>query len=384
MRLRESFAAALSAALLLSSVSIAAAADPSLTVKGASGPGTAAQAQSLATQATGYGAAATPGTGPVLYLDPSRSASSMPGFSGLSAADQNLALAGDTVYQLMQALGGSAGAGGALLQRRDSMYYVGMDGEGGRWFASAQQAISFMFQTMVAKSSKVNYSSKHAAFGCAEDLLCAVLAVVQDPYFTIATVARGATATVAVTGQGFSGQDGGPSLASDDGIVAQSVVFESPERLTATLKIAPGAKLGEHFLAVFNSGRGLANAGVYKLIVGDGNGDAAKTDASTRASALPLVLGGTAAGQLAGDGADQYWKIDLAAPGTLTVSSLGGSDVKAALEDAGGAALAADDDAGAWYNFRLAKALVPGTYYLRVGHCCGGAGAYKLSATLAP
>ena len=375
--------AALGAALSLTPAH-GLAADPSLTVKGSAAPGVAAQAPRLANQALGFAASAAPGSGPTLYLDPSRPARAMPGFAGLDAADQNLALAGDAVNQLIQALGGSAGGGSAVLQRRDNMYYIGLDGEGGRWFASARQAVSFMFQTMAAKSPKIDYSSKHAAFGCAEDLLCAVLAVAKDPYFTIATVARGATVTVAVSGQGFSGQDGGPALAGDDDIVAQSVQFVGPEQLTATLKIAPGAKLGEHLLAVFNSGRGLKNAGVYKLIVQDGNGDAPRTDASTRALAVALPLTGTASGQLAGDGANQYWKIDLTQPGTLTIASQGGADVKAVLEDSGGTALASDDDSGGWYNFKLARALQPGTYYLRVGHCCGGAGAYRLSATMAP
>ena len=372
------------AALLLSIGMTAEAAEPSLTVKGAASSGAAAQAQSLATQAAGLASAATPGSGPMLTLDPSRSARSMPGFSSLSAADQNLALAGDAINQLIQSLGGSAGGGGALLQRRDNMYYIGVDGEGGRWFASAEQAISFMFQAKVAKSSNFGHDSKQAAFGCAQDLLCAVLAVVKDPYFTIATVARGASVTVSVAGAGFSGQDGGPTLASDDGISAQSVIFQSPEQLIATLKIAPTVKLGEHLVAVFNAGRGFKNTGVYKLIVQDGVGDAPRTEASTRALAAPLPLTGAAAGQLAGDGADQFWKIDLTALGTLTVTSLGGTDVKATLEDAGGTALASDDDSGGWYNFKLARALVPGAYYLRVGHCCSGSGAYKLSATLAP
>ncbi|MGQ0677010.1 MAG: PPC domain-containing protein [Rhodospirillales bacterium] len=360
------------------------AAEPSLSVQGAAGSTTAQQAQSLATQALGLAAGAGAGSGPMLYLDPVRPARAMPGFGALDAADQSLALAGDKVYETMRALGDAADRG-AVLQRRDNMYYVGIDGEGGRWFASAGEAIGFMFQGMVAKSSKFNYSTKQSAvYGCAQDILCAILAVVQDPYFTIATVTRGSTVNVSIAGKGFSSSGGGPSVASGDGILVQSVAYLNPENIAAVLQIAPTARLGEHMLGVFNAGQGFQNAGVYKLAVKDGVGAAPVTASSSRATAQALSLTAATSGMLAGDGAEQFWRIDVAAAGTLTVSSSGGADVKATLEDSGGAALASDDDAGGWYNFKLARAVAPGTYYLRVGHCCAGAGAYTLSATLTP
>ncbi len=363
----------------------ARAAEPSLTVPGAS-PAAAAQsrAQTLAGQALGYAAGASAGSGPTLYLDPSRPAGAMPGFGNLSAADQNLARAGSAVYDMMQALG-SASELGTVLQRRDNMYYVGIDGEGGRWFASADQALGFMMQSMVSKSLRFSNSTKHSvAMTCAQNILCAILAVLKDPYFTIATLTRGSTATVSISGAGFSNSGGGPSVASSDGILVQSVTFQSAEQITATLQVAPTAKLGSHLIAVYNAGKAYQNAGVYKLIVNDGAGAAPVTAAATRESAQALALQAATPGMIAGDGAEQFWRIDVAAPGTLTVSSSGGADLRAVLEDALGLALGSDDDAGGWYNFRLARSVAPGTYYLRVGHCCAGSGAYQLTATLAP
>jgi len=348
------------AALMLAAASFSAieseAADPGLSVQGAGGASGARQAQSLATQALGLASGAGAGSGPMLYLDPARSARTTAGFGNLSAADQSLALAGDKVFEMMRALGDPSDRG-AVLQRRDNMYYVGIDGEGGRWFASAGEAIGFMFQGMVAKSQNFGAATKASAVGgCAQDILCAVSAVAQDPYVTVATVTRGSTVTVAIAGEGFSNAGGGPSVASGDGIVALSVAYASAERIDAVLQIAPGAKLGEHYLAVFNDGLGFRNAGVYKLAVKDGTGTAPATQQSGRASAKALGVAATGEGLLAGDGQDQYWRIDATAAGTLTVVSSGGADLKGTLEDAGGLALASDDDAGGWYNFKLARA----------------------------
>lgn len=383
MRRRARAAALAFAAALLCGIE-SEAADPGLSVQGAGGASSARQARSLAAQALGLASGAGAGSGPMLYLDPSRSARNLPGFENLSAADRNLALAGDKVLEMMRALGDPSDRG-AVLQRRDSMYYVGIDGEGGRWFASAGEAVGFMFQGMVAKSQKFGAATKESvANACAQDILCAVSAVAKDPYVTVATVTRGGTVSVAIAGQGFSNAGGGPSVASGDGIVALSVAYAGPERIDAVLQIAPNAKLGEHHLAVFNDGLGFQNAGVYKLAVKDGTGAAPVTQQASRASAKALVLAAAGEGLLAGDGQDQYWRIDVTAAGTLILVSSGGADLKGTLEDAGGVGLASDDDAGGWYNFRLARAVAPGTYYLRVGHCCGGAGAYKVTATLGP
>lgn len=387
--MRRGRAPSLLAALLLAAAAIhaspAEAAELSLTVPGASPAATArSRAQTLAGQALGYAAGATAGSGATLYLDPSRPANAMSGFGDLSAADKSLALAGNSVYDMMRALG-SASDLGTVLQRRDNMYYVGVDGEGGRWFASAEQALGFMMQSMVSKSRNYSDSTKQSvALNCAQDILCAISAVLQDPYFTIATLTRGSTATVNISGAGFSEAGGGPTVASSDGILVQSVVYQSPEQIAATLQIVPSAKLGGHLIAVYNAGKSYQNTGVYKLIVNDGTGTAPATAAATRAAAQALQLQAAAQGMLAGDGAEQYWRIDVPSPGTLTVASTGGADVKAALEDQTGLALGGDEDSGGWYNFKLAKSVAPGTYYLRVGHCCGGAGAYRLTATLGP
>lgn len=388
VRMRQLAGASAMAASILAIASLGAAgtaraAEPSLTVDGAGAGGLPANVQSVLNAARSAAAAAAAGTGPTIYIDPSLALEATQGFGGLNAADQSFARAIAGGFELYKAIGGATDRQ-AVIQRKDGMYYVGLDGEGGRWFASADQALSFLFNSLVAKDDRIGTRAKRAALTCAQDILCAVLAVAQDRYATIATVARGSTVSVTITGSGFSNAGGTPTVAASDGILALSVTYVSSEKLTAVLQVLPGARLGETMLAVFNPGRGFQNAGAYKLKVIDGNATAPAPENANRAGAAPLALPGTAAGKIVAGTAEQFFRIDVAKAGTLTLSSLGGTDLKATLEDANGQALAASDDDGHWYNFKISRAVQPGTYYLRVGHCCGGIGAYQVSAALAP
>jgi len=361
----------------------AIAAEPSLTINGAPTGGMSANTQSLLNAARTAAASASAGTGPTIYVDPSIALEATQGFGGLGAADQGFARSVAGAYALYKSLGGATDRQ-AVIQRKDGMYYVGLDGEGGRWFASAEQALSFMFNSLVAKDENISTKAKKLVLTCAQDILCAVLAVAQDRYATIATVARGSTVGVTITGSGFSNAGGTPVVAASDGIFTQSVTFVSSEKLSATLQVLPSARLGENFVAVFNPGRGYQNTGAYKLNVIDGNGAAPAAENATRAAAAPLALNATASGKILAASAEQFFKIDVTQAGTLTVASAGGSDVKATLEDAGGRALATAEDEGNWYNFKLSQPVQPGTYYLRVGHCCGGIGGYQINAAMAP
>jgi hypothetical protein len=363
---------------------VAHAAEPSLTVNGAASSGLSSSAQSLLNAARGAAAGATAGTGPTIYIDPSTALAATQGFGGLSAADQNFAKSIAGGYDLYKAMGGASTDRQAVIQRKDGMYYVGLDGEGGRWFASADQALSFLFNSLVAKDEKITSKAKQAAITCAEDILCAVLAVAADRYATIATVARGSTVGVTITGSGFSNTGGTPAVAASDGIFTQSVTYVSSEKLTAIIQVLPSAKLGDNMVAVFNPGRGYQNSGAYKLVVIDGSAAAPVTDNATRATAAALALPATVSGKILAGSAEQFFKIDVTKAGTLTLSSTGGADVKGTLEDSTGQSLASSEDEGSWYNFKLARAVQPGTYYLRVGHCCGGIGGYQINAAISP
>ncbi len=369
---------------------VAGAAEPSLTVNGAAG-GISASTQSLLNQARSAAAAAAAGTGPTMYVDPAAAISSMPGYAGLSAADQAFAQSIAYGYQLYKAMGGTNLDRQAVVQRKDGMFYVGLDGEGGRWFASPDQALSFLFNSLVAKDEKITSGTKRAVITCAQDILCAVLAVADEVYKTIATIARGTTVDVTITGSGFSNVGGLPVVAAADGIFTHAVTYISSEKLGAKIEILPTAALGENMVAVFNPGKSYQNTGAYKINVTAAAGTAATNAASapvtenaSKATAATLATPATVTGKLLAGNAEQYYKITVASAGTLTLTSTGGADVKGTLEDQNGAVLATNEDGASWYNFKLARAVQPGTYYLRVGHCCGGTGAYQITSSLAP
>jgi len=364
------------------------AAEPSLTVNG-SGGGISSSTQSLLNQARSAAQGATAGTGSTMYVDPASPVSAMPGFGALSAADQAFAQSMAYGYQLYKAMGGTSLDRQAVIQRKDGMFYVGLDGEGGRWFASPDQALSFLFNSLVAKDDKISSGTKKAVITCAQDILCAVLAMADERYKTIATVARGSTVDVTITGSGFSNVGGVPVVASGDGIVTQAVTYVSSEKLGAKIQVLPSATLGENMVGVFNAGKSYQNVGAYKIMVTDGgaaasNAAAVSTESASKATATALATPATVSGTLLAGTAEQFYKITVNSAGTLTLASSGGVDVKGTLEDANGAVLATNEDGGTWYNFKLSRAVTPGTYYLRVGHCCGGTGAYQITSSIAP
>ena len=85
------------------------------------------------------------------------------------------------------------------------------------------------------------------------------------------------------------------------------------------------------------------------------------------------------AGWLEPDDAD-YFQIELAASGTLTVYTEGWTDTEGRLLDGGGETVASDGDGGDEANFRISRNVDAGTYYVRVRGSSGAQGDYTLHA----
>ncbi len=96
--------------------------------------------------------------------------------------------------------------------------------------------------------------------------------------------------------------------------------------------------------------------------------------------------GAEAAGDIApGDDVDYFRFTVPAGPGAaVTAYTTGGLDTVGRLEDGAGARLAANDDAGDEFNFRMGATLPPGDYYVRVESYGGGTGAYRLHLEVMP
>ncbi|MCP4812733.1 MAG: hypothetical protein GY888_09510, partial [Planctomycetaceae bacterium] len=107
----------------------------------------------------------------------------------------------------------------------------------------------------------------------------------------------------------------------------------------------------------------------------------------TIATATPIAPNSTTAGTIDPEGDLDYFRIEITAPGLLTVRTTGSTDTLGTLLDPsenvlsqvdtwGGAAR--DDD-----NFRISYFVTPGIYYLRVeGWAWENNGAYQLESAL--
>jgi hypothetical protein len=86
--------------------------------------------------------------------------------------------------------------------------------------------------------------------------------------------------------------------------------------------------------------------------------------------------------QIGVPGEVDWYYLDFPASGTLTIQSLGSTDVHAELRAANGATLAWNDDGAGYPNFKITAAVSTGRYYLLVRHYySSGTGPYSLRNT---
>ena len=102
----------------------------------------------------------------------------------------------------------------------------------------------------------------------------------------------------------------------------------------------------------------------------------------TRSGATSLSLGSSLAGQLETGGDVDYFRVQVAGSGTLTVYTSGSVDTKGELENSAGTTLASDDDGGSRNNFHIEHSVSAGTYYIKVaGYNSSTTGSYTIRAS---
>ena len=131
---------------------------------------------------------------------------------------------------------------------------------------------------------------------------------------------------------------------------------------------------GSYYLGVY--GRYTSTVGSYRLhLTGlDDHGNSFET--GSRAT-LPTDPGGVA-GVLDYSGDRDYFWFQVSTSANVDVWSSGGIDTVGVLYDAFEVELASNDDSGPGANFFIGRALVPGTYLVRVRGYSGATGAYSL------
>ncbi len=365
------------------------------------------------------------GSGMTHYFDLRRPLADVPGFADMAAADKALIQGAKRTYDLFVALGGKPTDRFGVAETRDGLYYLALDGEGGRWVSSPEEALSALVQQLAGARLTITREGEKA-LPCPFDFRCLLTAAYEGDVKTLAYVPRDTTVTLVMTGNGFLNAGGPPVLIVPPGMIVHDVTFIDSETISARVSIAGTAELGVNVLAVFNEGSkfrpneryGLQVVGgiddLNALIEGSTGTKVAGADSTATASAtqpqtkesIPVLagtggsetltddFGGQASsagelltqvsGRLEQSGDVDLFRIVVDTAGRLILSSEGPTDVSGVLEDANGNVIAADDDGAGKYNFALDTPVTAGVYYLRVGHCCQGGGTYRISKSFQP
>ena len=317
----------------------------------------------------------------------------------LAPADQALVRAMARTYNLFRALGGATDRRG-VVERDGGRVYVGLDGEGGRWFADSAAAAAFLLTELVENSAEIPDSVRDAVSGADTTPGCGVSCVAEIAYREliklVAYVPRGTTVSLTLTAEGYNDAAGGPVVEAPKGFSVRSVTFVDAKTIVAEIAIPGDIPTGRTVLSVFNAGKAFRPIENFAIEVVDvveqfdteqvvavlpgTRKFAAITDdhavGSTDATALETSL----TGRIETIGDVDTFRIQVDQPATLAVTTTGSADVRMTLRDAEGNILAADDDSGVWYNAHVSKVVPIGAYFVDVSHCCGGTGTYEVSA----
>ena len=79
-----------------------------------------------------------------------------------------------------------------------------------------------------------------------------------------------------------------------------------------------------------------------------------------------LSVGSSRSGQIETGSDIDYFRVQVSGSGELTVYTTGSLDTLGTLEDSSGSSLSNDDDSGNSSNFRIARTVSAGTYYVKV------------------
>ena len=109
------------------------------------------------------------------------------------------------------------------------------------------------------------------------------------------------------------------------------------------------------------------------IVPADDHGD-------SRADATTLALGRSLSGEIETVGDEDYFRVNVTEPGTLTVYTTGNLNAVGELQAGDGSILATDDNSGADTNFKIEYSVNPGTYYVNVAGTVSSTGAYIVHA----
>ncbi len=172
--------------------------------------------------------------------------------------------------------------------------------------------------------------------------------------------AAGVISTVAGGSRGDSIGDGGPATAA---------------RLSSPSGVAVDGA-GNLFIADTSNHRIRRVGGASAPTSTDDHGD-------TPAEATALSAGSSVQGRIETSGDVDYFRLQIPAQSDVEIYTTGSLDTVGSLRDSSNAVIADDDDGGTGTNFRIARRLAAGVYYIAVGSSGSGTGSYTLHASVA-
>ena len=196
-----------------------------------------------------------------------------------------------------------------------------------------------------------------------------------NPFATARDVAQSPAAPIAIGGETELSLEAPLSadsaLRGPDGVAAELAEDGATIRLTATAD----ARVGDGVLRIYEGGDNFRPADEIPLTILPG------ADQPLPARQIgALSPGGGFVGDLPLGGAVEL-EMTLKQAQTVTLAAVSDADLSVEVLTKSGQPVARDDDSGAGYGFSLNAALQPGGYVVKITHCCGGGGAFAVSAT---
>ena len=154
------------------------------------------------------------------------------------------------------------------------------------------------------------------------------------------------------------------------GLDSYGTLYDSSGRALATdddsgasynFRIQRELAAGTYYIRVSEFGRNETGAYTLHLNVG-----ACDDHCDTPAEATRVAPSSQTAGTIDPANDDDYFSFEVPTRGEVRIRTTGGLDTHGTLYDSSAGRIAANDDGGARYNFRIQRELAAGTYYIRV------------------
>ena len=163
----------------------------------------------------------------------------------------------------------------------------------------------------------------------------------------------------------------------------RQIEFDDDDGANRNFRIERDLNPGTYYARV--RGYRPSTTGSYALRISHAPHESEDDHGGTRNEATRVGPNSATQGSLEQGGDNDYFRFDVPSLGTVVAETTGDIDTTGVLEDASGQQIEFDDDDGADYNFRIERALNPGTYYARVrGYWPSTTGSYALRISHAP